>query len=41
VDAVAVVAGQLVQRARIVLLGDEDVGTNEIVHRVGVCPSRL
>jgi len=26
-------------RARIVLLADEGVGTNEIVHRVG-CPSR-
>ena len=26
----------LAQRARIVLLADEGVGTNEIVHRVGV-----
>jgi len=32
-------AAGLAQRARIVLLADEGVGTNEIVHRVG-CRSR-
>ena len=35
-NALAVVTGGLAQRARIVLLAGEGVGTNEIVNRVGV-----